>query len=212
MEAGNIDSNGGQTGLPSAAVVSKSPLMRKRIGAILAQAGFAAVESSGTTSFVRQKRQRPYVVTFLDVRGAGGCDRAAKCFEARPGERYVLISESRATRPSGNGRCQSYGCVQESFTTQDILDWAARAAAEERLSQGEQPLEDLLLEKFRSFSHQMGNASMTNLHGLVMERVERPLFRAVLEWTGGNQSRASEILGIHRNTLRARLKALGLEK
>ena len=44
------------------------------------------------------------------------------------------------------------------------------------------------------------------------ERVDRPLLSAVMQWADGNQSKASELLGIHRNTLRAKLKSLGVDK
>jgi Fis family transcriptional regulator len=39
-----------------------------------------------------------------------------------------------------------------------------------------------------------------------MGEVERPLFKTVLEYVGGNQSRAAEILGINRGTLRKKLR------
>jgi len=35
--------------------------------------------------------------------------------------------------------------------------------------------------------------------------------KLVLESTGGNQIQAAELLGLHRNSLRKRLRALGLE-
>jgi len=44
----------------------------------------------------------------------------------------------------------------------------------------------------------------------VIEAVERQLFREVLQHTSGNQSQASQILGISRPTLRAKLSKLGL--
>ena len=40
--------------------------------------------------------------------------------------------------------------------------------------------------------------------------VEQPLLKAVLEYTEGNQSRAADILGINRGTLRKKLKTYGL--
>lgn len=49
-----------------------------------------------------------------------------------------------------------------------------------------------------------------NLYTLVINEVEEPLLRAVLEFTRGNQSRAANILGINRSTLRKRLRAHGL--
>ena len=48
------------------------------------------------------------------------------------------------------------------------------------------------------------------LYNLVMREVELPLFRAVLEYSDGNQSRAAVILGINRGTLRKKLRTLGL--
>ena len=41
-------------------------------------------------------------------------------------------------------------------------------------------------------------------------KVEEPLFRVVLDYAEGNQSRAAGILGINRGTLRKKLKELGL--
>jgi Fis family transcriptional regulator len=48
------------------------------------------------------------------------------------------------------------------------------------------------------------------LYDLVMREVEEPLFRAVLDYSAGNQSRAAVILGITRATLRKKLRELGL--
>jgi Fis family transcriptional regulator len=48
------------------------------------------------------------------------------------------------------------------------------------------------------------------LYDLVLREVEEPLLRAVLDYAGGNQSRAAVILGITRTTLRKKLRTLGL--
>jgi Fis family transcriptional regulator len=48
------------------------------------------------------------------------------------------------------------------------------------------------------------------LYDLVLGEVERPLFTAVMDYTGGNQSQAAGILGINRGTLRKKLKAYSL--
>ena len=50
------------------------------------------------------------------------------------------------------------------------------------------------------------------LYDMVLHEVEEPLFRAVLDYSAGNQSRAAEILGINRGTLRKKLRALGLSQ
>jgi len=48
------------------------------------------------------------------------------------------------------------------------------------------------------------------LYDLVLREVEEPLFRTVLDYSKGNQSRAAVILGINRATLRKKLRELGL--
>jgi two-component system nitrogen regulation response regulator GlnG len=48
------------------------------------------------------------------------------------------------------------------------------------------------------------------LYRSVMARVELPLLRHALELCGGNQLKAAKLLGINRNTLRKRLRLLGL--
>ena len=56
----------------------------------------------------------------------------------------------------------------------------------------------------------LGRRESANLYDLLIGLVERPLLRAVLRETGGNQVRAAALLGINRNTLRKKLRALGL--
>ena len=49
-----------------------------------------------------------------------------------------------------------------------------------------------------------------HLYDLVMREVEEPLFRAVLDYAAGTQSRAAEVLGINRGTLRKKLRTYGI--
>ncbi len=48
------------------------------------------------------------------------------------------------------------------------------------------------------------------LYKSILEVVDRLLFEAVLERTKGNQLKAARILGINRNTMRAKIKKLGI--
>lgn len=45
----------------------------------------------------------------------------------------------------------------------------------------------------------------------VLEIIERPLIEHVLERTEGDQLKAARILGLNRNTIRARIKKLGID-
>lgn len=66
--------------------------------------------------------------------------------------------------------------------------------------------EEALSQYFASLNgHKPGD-----LYELVLSEVERPLLRAVLDYTGGNQSEAALVLGINRGTLRKKLKAYAL--
>ena len=49
-----------------------------------------------------------------------------------------------------------------------------------------------------------------DLYDLVIGEVERPLFKAVMDYTDGNQSQAAGILGINRGTLRKKLRSYSL--
>ena len=55
-----------------------------------------------------------------------------------------------------------------------------------------------------------GAAPAPGLHARILREVEHPLIVATLEITRGNQLKAAEILGINRNTLRKRIRELGI--
>jgi len=48
------------------------------------------------------------------------------------------------------------------------------------------------------------------LYKSVLEAIEKPLIEQTLERTEGNQLKAARILGINRNTMRAKIKKLGI--
>ncbi|HQT27264.1 MAG TPA: helix-turn-helix domain-containing protein [Burkholderiales bacterium] len=48
------------------------------------------------------------------------------------------------------------------------------------------------------------------LYDLVIRCVEKPLIEIALNHSGGNQTRAAELLGLNRNTLRKKMQDLGI--
>ena len=48
------------------------------------------------------------------------------------------------------------------------------------------------------------------IYDMVLARVEKPLIEVVLTHTQGNQTRAAELLGLNRNTLRKKMKTYNL--
>jgi two-component system nitrogen regulation response regulator GlnG len=72
-------------------------------------------------------------------------------------------------------------------------------------------LEALVEMKLRSSLGNLDKMESGDLYGLILEQMERPLIRFVLEKTRGNQVKAAEILGINRNTLRKKIQELDIE-
>ncbi len=49
------------------------------------------------------------------------------------------------------------------------------------------------------------------LYALVIDTIERPLIQFILKQAKGNQTKAAKILGINRNTLRAKIQRHGID-
>lgn len=59
----------------------------------------------------------------------------------------------------------------------------------------------------KKYLNNVGNKEANlNLYQLIVEEVEAPLFRTVMELTRYNQSKAARVLGVSRGTLRTKLK------
>ena len=72
------------------------------------------------------------------------------------------------------------------------------------------PLEQAVRESLERYFTDLGDSTPRNVFAMVMNYVERPVLEIALEKTGGNQSKAAEMLGITRSTLRKKLVAHGL--
>ena len=72
------------------------------------------------------------------------------------------------------------------------------------------PLRSMTEQALDSYFTSLNGHAPGHLYDLVMREVEEPLFRAVLDFAEGNQSRAADILGINRGTLRKKLRVYGI--
>jgi two-component system nitrogen regulation response regulator GlnG len=72
-------------------------------------------------------------------------------------------------------------------------------------------LEEIIERKLVECVRGLREHASANLYDLMLGLVEKPLLRAVLRETGGNQVRAAQILGINRNTLRKKLTEHGID-
>lgn len=67
------------------------------------------------------------------------------------------------------------------------------------------PLRQSVQKAIRHYLEDMGPSQPDSLYRTLMAEVEPPLIEEVLRYTQGNQSRTARILGMTRNTLRAKL-------
>ena len=82
---------------------------------------------------------------------------------------------------------------------------SASLTSRETLDQ-QRPLREAVDTAMRRYFTHLDGSTTTDLYAMVMAEVEAPLLAAVMEHTRGNQTRAAEMLGLNRGTLRKKLK------
>ncbi len=79
------------------------------------------------------------------------------------------------------------------------------------MSKKDEVLEDCVRASLQRYLSDLGDSEPHDMWEMVMLCVERPVLEMALERAGGNQSRASEMLGMTRNTLRKKLLAHNIQ-
>lgn len=74
----------------------------------------------------------------------------------------------------------------------------------------DKPLRKHTEEALQQYFASLNGDRPGNLYQLVLGEIEEPLFKAVMEYTRGNQSQAAGILGLNRGTLRKKLKTYSI--
>ncbi len=72
------------------------------------------------------------------------------------------------------------------------------------------PLREHVAHSIRRYLGDLNGSDAENLYQIALRELEIPLFLEVLEHCDGNQSRAATMLGIHRATLRKKLREYGI--
>lgn len=67
------------------------------------------------------------------------------------------------------------------------------------------PLEQSVRDSLERYFADLGDSQPRDILAMVVNYVERPVLQIALEKTNGNQSKAAEMLGITRSTLRKKL-------
>lgn len=71
-------------------------------------------------------------------------------------------------------------------------------------------LRDSVETAMNNYFQNLDGQDVNNVYQMVMSEVEAPMLEVVMRHTRDNQTRASQILGLNRGTLRKKLKQYGL--
>jgi len=74
-----------------------------------------------------------------------------------------------------------------------------------------EPLNSTVKTALKLYFRNLNGHNPGPIYQMVVAEVERPMFETVMEYVNGNQSRASQILGISRSTLRKKLTIYDLD-
>ena len=72
------------------------------------------------------------------------------------------------------------------------------------------PLATCIIDSIHQYFDDLNGEQPQNLHSFFIQEVEKPFLQVVMDRVEGNQTRAADILGINRNTLRKKLKTYNL--
>src|SRR5690606_29576926 len=97
------------------------------------------------------------------------------------------------------------GTLSVNETTDPSMDYVSDDAM-----QRDKTLRDSVEQALQNYFKHLDGQDVTNVYNMVLAEIEAPLLESVMEYVKGNQTRASEVLGLNRGTLRKKLKQYGL--
>jgi Fis family transcriptional regulator len=74
-----------------------------------------------------------------------------------------------------------------------------------------EPLNNQVRTTMKEYFQHLNGYGASGLYQMVLSEVEPPLLETVMDYAQGNQTRAAEILGISRSTLRKKLALYDLD-
>lgn len=74
----------------------------------------------------------------------------------------------------------------------------------------QQSLRGCVEQAMENYFKHLDGQSVSDVYEMVMAEVEAPMLEIVLKYTRHNQTRAAQVLGLNRGTLRKKLKQYGL--
>ncbi len=87
----------------------------------------------------------------------------------------------------------------------------ARTAARAEAAERESDLSLTVRKMMKQYFKDLDGEKPSGIYNMVVNCVEKPLLEVVMHHAQGNQTRAAELLGINRNTLRKKLQEHGID-
>ena len=87
----------------------------------------------------------------------------------------------------------------------------ARAVARAEAAERENELSSTVRKMMKQYFKDLDGEKPSGIYNMVVNCVEKPLLEVVMYHAQGNQTRAAELLGINRNTLRKKLQEHGID-
>ncbi len=108
----------------------------------------------------------------------------------------------------------TYDVIEYADVQKELAQLATPASLADDTAAGEglpQGMSNLVTEYFDGNYGHLPAEGLSDLHAFVVSAAEKPLIEWVLRRTEGNQIKAAAALGINRNTLRVKIRQLGIE-
>jgi len=97
----------------------------------------------------------------------------------------------------------------ESFATENVAEITTTTNALTDTAQN-QSLRDSVEQAMENYFRNLEGSNTADVYELVMAEVEAPMLEVIMKHTRHNQTKAAQVLGLNRGTLRKKLKQYGL--
>jgi Fis family transcriptional regulator len=105
-----------------------------------------------------------------------------------------------------NNRRAKQNMFDQSMTSEALT--VTTVTAQDQITQ--KPLRDSVKASLKNYLGQLNGQEVNDLYELVLAEVEQPLLDMIMQHTRGNQTKAANMMGINRGTLRKKLKKYGM--
>ncbi len=95
--------------------------------------------------------------------------------------------------------------IDDSYINSSIANAQTAASINESKT-----LRESVAQAMANYFHHLDGQEAVDVYQMVMNEVEAPLLEAVMSYTRNNQTKASQMLGLNRGTLRKKLKQYDL--